>query len=326
MRAVLCKEYGGPETLVVEEVPSSPCPKGHVRVAVEACGVNFPDTLIIQGKYQFKPEPPFSPGGEVSGVIAEVGDGVTDFAVGDRVLALNTWGGYAEEMVVPAMAAVKIPDAMPFDEAAGFIMTYGTSHYALKQRAKLQPGETVLVLGAAGGVGLTALEIAKVMGAKVIAAASSDEKLKLTREYGADETLNYSETDLKTGVKALTKGAGVDVIYDPVGGDFSEAAFRAIGWNGRHLVIGFAAGDIPRIPINLTLLKNAALVGVFWGAFTVREAAVHQANMRELLGWYSEGKIKPHVCAHFPLEKAADAMNMLLERKAQGKIIITTRS
>lgn len=324
MKAVICEVLGPPEKLVVKDVDSPKCPKGHIRISVHACGVNYPDALIIEGKYQFKPAPPFSPGGEVSGTVAEVGEGVSGFKVGERVLALCGHGGFAEEVVVPAMAAVQIPDDMPYEEAAGFIMTYGTSHHALKQRAQLKPGESLVVLGAAGGVGLTAVEIGKLMGARVIAAASSDEKLALAKTYGAGTLINYSNTDIKTAIKEATGGQGADVIYDPVGGDMCEAAFRAIGWNGRYLVIGFVAG-IPKLPTNLALLKGASLVGVFWGAFTMRETKVHQDNVRELLGWYEQGKIKPHISEIFPLEDTPKAIRVLADRKAKGKVVVKVR-
>lgn len=324
MRAVLCKEYGPPESLVIEDVPSAPVGKGEVRVAVKACGVNFPDTLIIEGKYQFKPEMPFSPGGEVSGTIAEVGEGVTDVKVGDRVLAMTGWGGYAEEVVVEAGRVMPIPDSMDFVTAAGFAMTYGTSMHALKQRANIQPGETLLVLGASGGVGLAAVELGRVMGARVIAAGGSDEKLQITKEYGAEELINYNTEDLKERAKELTGGKGADVIYDPVGGDQFDACMRAINWNGRMLVVGFASGRIPKLPVNLALLKGCQVVGVFWGAFRGKEPEKDRENFRQMLEWYEQGKLKPHVSHTLPLEKAADAMNMLLRREAVGKIVLTT--
>ncbi|MBP1690224.1 MAG: NADPH:quinone oxidoreductase [Deltaproteobacteria bacterium] len=323
MRAVLCKQFGPPESLVVEDVPTPAIGDHQVLLGVKACGVNFPDLLIIENKYQFKPPLPFSPGGEVSGVVKEVGAKVTGLKPGDRVLGAPGFGGFAEELAIDARNVVKIPDAMPFDVAAAFLFTYGTSHYALKDRAALQPGETLLVLGAAGGVGLAAVEIGKVMGAKVIAAASSAEKLAICREHGADEGIDYSREDLKEHIKALTGGQGADVIYDPVGGDFSEAAFRSIAWEGRFLVIGFAAGPIPKIPLNLVLLKGAQIVGVFWGSFTAREPERHQANIRELMQWYTAGKLQPRISATYPFERVAEALGDLAARRVKGKVVLT---
>jgi NADPH2:quinone reductase len=324
MRAVLCKRYGPPSELVVEDVPSPKPGAGQVLVAVHAAGVNFPDTLIIQGKYQFKPEPPFSPGGEVAGIVREVGPGVTGIAVGDRVIAATTWGGYAEEVVAEAKRIIPMPEGMDFDTAATFVLTYGTSHHALKDRAALQPGETLLVLGAAGGVGLAAVELGKAMGARVIAAASSDDKLATCREHGADEAINYSNEDLRKRLKALTDGRGVDVVYDPVGGDLSEPALRSMAWNGRFLVVGFAAGSIPSIPLNLALLKGCSIVGVFWGAFTRNEPRRNETNLQELLAWFKAGKVKPYISARYPLERAADALHDVMERKVKGKVVLTT--
>jgi len=322
MKAVICKEYGPPESLVIADLEALTPGPGQVVVAVKACGVNFPDTLIIEGKYQFKPALPFSPGGEVAGVVQAIGEGVERVALGDRVIAFTGWGGFAEEVLVEAKALISIPERMDFATASAFVMVYGTSHYALKDRAKIQPGETLLVLGAAGGVGLAAVELGKVMGARVIAAASSDEKLVICREHGADECINYSREDLKERIKTLTAGKGVDVIYDPIGGNYSEAALRGIAWEGRYLVIGFAAGDIPRIPLNLTLLKGCSIVGVFWGTFTSRNPQRHQEHLRELMTWYLEGKIRPHISATYPLEQAADALNDMLTRKITGKAVL----
>ncbi|WP_199553708.1 NADPH:quinone oxidoreductase family protein [Sandaracinobacteroides hominis] len=323
MKALVCVEHGPPEKLVVQELPEPEPGKGEVRIRMQAAGVNFPDVLIIQNLYQFKPPLPFSPGGEASGFVDAIGPGVTRFKVGDRVIAMIGNGAFREFFCADESRVLPMVDSMPFDVAAGFTMTYGTSHHALKQRARLQPGETLLVLGAAGGVGLTAVELGKVMGAKVIAAASSDEKLALCREYGADETINYSTEDLKERVKALTGGRGVDVIYDPVGDKYAEPAFRSIAWNGRYLVIGFAAGEIPKLPLNLPLIKGASIVGVFWGAFTAHEPVLHEANMRELLTWYAEGKLKPHVSVQMPLERGAEGIRLLMDRKAKGKVILT---
>jgi NADPH2:quinone reductase len=322
MKAVLCKVYGPPESLVIEEVePLKPGP-GQVVIGVKACGVNFPDTLIIEGKYQFKPEMPFSPGGEVAGIVKEIGDGVTGVNVGDRVIAFTGWGGFAEEVLAEAAKLIPIPEGMDFITASAFVMAYGTSHYALKDRAKIQPGETLLVLGAAGGVGLAAVELGKAMGAHVIAAASSDEKLAVCREHGADKCINYANEDLKERVKALTAGRGVDVIYDPVGGNYSEAALRGMAWEGRHLVIGFTAGEIPRIPLNLTLLKGCSIVGVFWGSFTTRDPRRNQEHLRELVRWFQEGKLKPRISATYPLQRAAEALNDLLTRRVTGKAVL----
>ena len=322
MQAVLCKTYGPPESLVIEEVEPLQPGKGQVVVSVKACGVNFPDTLIIQGQYQFKPPMPFSPGGEVAGVVKAVGDGVSGARVGDRVIVFTGWGGFAEEMLADAAQLIPMPEGVDFPTASAFVMTYGTSYHALKDRAHLKPGEKLLVLGAAGGVGLAAIEIGKALGAHVIAAASTDEKLAVCQQHGANELINYSTTDLKQQVKTLTGGNGVDVVYDPVGGDYSEAALRGIAWNGRFLVIGFTAGEIPRIPLNLALLKGCSIVGVFWGSFAAREPKQNQANLQQLFAWLREGKIKPHISATYPLNRAADALNDLMQRKVTGKAVL----
>jgi NADPH2:quinone reductase len=324
MRAVLCKAYGPPESLVIEEQPSPLPGTGQVRLGVHACGVNFPDTLIIQGTYQFKPALPFSPGGEVAGVVQALGEGVVGYAVGDRVIAATTWGGYAEEVLAEAGRLIPMPAAMDFPTGAAFTLTYGTSHHALKDRAQLQSGETLLVLGAAGGVGLAAVELGKAMGARVIAAASSDEKLALCTAHGADATINYATEDLRACIKELTDGRGIDVVYDPVGGDLSEPALRSMAWNGRFLVVGFAAGRIPSLPLNLPLLKGCSIVGVFWGAFTRNEPARNAVNLQELLLWWSEGRLQPHVSAVYPLERAVDALNDLVQRRVQGKAVLVT--
>lgn len=322
MKAVLCKAYGLPEQLVVEEVPSPQAGKGQVVITVQACGINFPDVLIIQGKYQFKPEMPFSPGGEVAGIVKQVGDGVRHFKEGDKVIAFTGWGGFATEVVVDAARLIPMPDAMDFITASAFVMTYGTAHYALKDRAKLQAGETLLVLGAAGGVGLATVELGKVMGARVIAAASSDEKLAVCQQHGADEVINYAKEDLRERIKSLTDGNGVDVVFDPVGGSYSEAALRSMAWEGRFLVIGFAAGDIPRIPLNLTLLKGCSIVGVFWGSFTARDPRRNQAHLQELVTWFTEGKLKPYISATYSISQAAEALNAMMQRKVAGKIVL----
>lgn len=322
MKAVLCKAYGPPESLVIEEVePLRPGP-GQVVVSVKACGINFPDTLIIEGKYQFKPEMPFSPGGEVAGVVREVGEGVERVKVGDRVIAFTGWGGFAEEVLADAGKLIPMPDEMDFVTASAFVMVYGTSHYALKDRARIQPGETLLVLGAAGGVGLAAVELGKAMGARVIAAASSEEKLAVCRQHGADECINYANEDLKESIKRLTGGQGVDVIYDPVGGNYAEPALRGMAWEGRYLVVGFAAGEIPRIPLNLTLLKGCSIVGVFWGSFTTRDPQRNQEHLRELMAWFHAGRLRPHISATYPLERVADALNDLRARKITGKAVL----
>jgi NADPH:quinone reductase len=330
MKAVLSKEVGGPETLVLEELPDPVAGPGQVLIDVKACGVNYPDVLIIEDKYQFKPTRPFAPGGEVSGVIAAVGEGVTRFKVGDRVLASTGWGGFAEKLALEEQRCTPIPDNMPFDEAAAFVLTYGTSYYALKDRGALKAGETLLVLGAAGGVGLAAVELGKAAGARVIAAASSQEKVDLAIKHGADSGVVYPRGPFdKDGQKALAnliKDAcgpnGWDVAYDAVGGDYSEATIRAAGWNGRFLVIGFPSG-IPKIPLNLTLLKSCDIVGVFWGAAVARDPKGHAQNLKDLMGLYATGKIKPYVSERFPLARAGEAIAHLSSRRAMGKVVIT---
>ena len=324
MKAVLCKAFGPPEILVIEDIESLKPGKGQVVISVKACGVNFPDTLIIQGKYQSKPPFPFIPGSEVAGIVKELGEDIDHDKVGDRVIAFTGLGGFAEEVVADAARLIPMPRTMDFTTASAFVMTYGTSHHALKDRAQLKPGETLLVLGAAGGVGLAAVEIGKVMGAHVIAAASSDEKLEVCKLHGADEVINYTNGDLKERIKQLTGGKGVDVAFDPVGGDYSEPVLRSMAWGGRFLVIGFAAGDIPRIPLNLPLLKVYSIVGVFWGSFMERDPKHGQENLMELLTWFAEGKLKPHVSATYSLENVADALNDLMERKVTGKAVLVT--
>lgn len=322
MKAVLCKQYGPPESLVVEDVPSPQGGPGQVVIDVRASGVNFPDLLIIENKYQFKPPLPFSPGGEVAGIVKEVGSGVSNVKVGDRVLASCGFGGFAEEVACAAQAVMPIPKEMDFATASAFLMTYGTSHYALKDRAQLKAGETLLVLGAAGGVGLSAVEIGKVMGANVIAAASADEKLEVCKQHGADSVINYAREDLKQRVKELTGGEGANVVYDPVGGGFSEAALRATAWEGRFLVIGFAAGEIPKIPLNLTLLKGCDIRGVFWGAFVARQPKRHAANVKELMDWYIAGKLKPQIYATYPMKDVAKALDDIAKRRVTGKVVL----
>ena len=324
MKAVLCKSFGLPDTLVVEEVAEPVPAAGEVIVSVKACGVNFPDTLIVQGKYQFKPPFPFSPGGEVAGVVKSLGEGVSNVKVGDAVIAFIGWGGFAEEVRCAAAQVMPIPKDVPFPLAASFVLAYGTSYHALKDRAALKPGETLLVLGAAGGVGLAACEIGNAMGARVIAAASSDDKLAICKQHGANETINYSNSDLREQINALTNKRGVDVVYDPVGGEYSEQALRSLAWKGRHLVVGFAAGDIPKIPLNLTLLKGASIVGVFWGAFVKNEPAVFAQNMQDLFGLLMRGQLRPLISATYPLERAAEALNDMMQRRVVGKIVLVT--
>jgi len=324
LKAVLCKQLGLPDTLVVEDVPALKAGPGEAVVSVKAAGVNFPDVLIIQGKYQFKAELPFSPGGEVAGLIKEVGEGVQGFKPGDRVIAGGTYGGFAQEFVAEAARLIAMPDAMDFVPASAFVLTYGTSYHALKDRAQLKPGETLLVLGASGGVGLSAIQIGKAMGARVIVAASSEAKLRVCKDSGADALINYAQDDLRARIKAITGGRGVDVVYDPVGGPYSEPALRDTAWNGRFLVVGFAAGDIPKVPLNLALLKGCAIVGVFWGAFTRNQPQDNRRNNEELLQMYLEGKIKPHIHATYPLERAAEALNEVMNKRVSGKVVLTT--
>jgi NADPH2:quinone reductase len=328
MKAVLSKAPGLPDTLVLEDVPSPVAKPGEVVVSVKAIGVNFPDFLIIQDMYQYKPARPFSPGGEISGVVKSVGEGVTAFKPGDKVFGSTGAGGMAEEVAIAANRMNKLPDFMPFEEGAAFLMTYGTSHYALKDRAKIKPGEKLLVLGAAGGVGLAAVELGKAMGAEVIAAASTQDKVDFAMSKGADKGLVYPENPLSRDqqkefsekIKEVS-GGGVDVIYDGVGGDYAEPSIRALNWDGRFLVIGFPAG-IPKLPLNLTLLKSCQIVGVFWGAFVARDPKGHAANLADLFRLYQEGKIRPHVSSTYPLERAAEAIKELSERRAKGKVVI----
>lgn len=322
MKAIVCKSWGLPDTLVVEELPDTVPGPGQVTIDVQAAGVNFPDVLIIQNKYQVKPELPFTPGSELAGVICAVGEGVTHLKVGDKVLAFVSKGAFAQQIAVPAQAVMPMPEGLDFDTAAAVTLTYGTSHHAVVDRAQLKAGETMLVLGAAGGVGLAAVEIGKALGARVIAAASSDEKLAVCKEHGADATINYSTQNLREAIKAATDGKGPDVIYDPVGGDYAEPAFRSIAWRGRYLVIGFANGEIPKLPLNLPLLKGASLVGVFWGEFARREPAAHQAAMCQLMQWMAEGKIRPRVSARYALADTSRALNDMAARKVTGKVVI----
>jgi len=322
MKALLCKQFGPPESLVLEEVPSPRPAAGEVVISIKAASVNFPDVLIIQNKYQFKPPLPFSPGSELAGVVKEVGAGVSSVKPGDKVIAFTAFGAFAEEVKTEAVRLLPLPEGMSYEAGASFILTYGTTDHALRDRGQLKPGETLLVLGAAGGVGVAAIEIGKALGARVIACASSDDKLAVCRQHGADECINYATEDLRERIKALTPGKGVDVIYDAVGGPYSEPAFRSIAWRGRHLVIGFAAGEIPKLPLNLALLKGASVVGVFWGDFTKREPQAFAESAKQLARWYRDGKLKPHVSASYPLAQAAEAMNLLASRKAKGKVVI----
>ncbi|MEM9669552.1 MAG: NADPH:quinone oxidoreductase family protein [Pseudomonadota bacterium] len=329
MKAILSKAPGGPETLVLEEVASPEAGPGQVVVSVKACGVNYPDVLIIQDMYQFKPPRPFSPGGEVAGLIKEVGEGVTHVKPGDRVLASTGSGGMAEEVIAVGHSVIPIPDTMPFDEASAFILTYGTSYYALKDRADPKPGESLLVLGAAGGVGLAAVELGKAMGLEVIAACSTQEKVDFCLEKGADKGIVYASGELdRAAQKELSNqikeagGGGVDIIYDAVGGSYAEPALRAMNWEGRFLVIGFPAG-IPKLPLNLTLLKSCDVRGVFWGASVARDPAGHKKNVEDLFQLHAEGKIKPHVSSTYPLAEAPAAITELMERRAKGKVVVT---
>ena len=333
MRAVLSKTVGGPDSLVVEEV-LDPTPKaGEVVIEVKAVGVNFPDTLIIEDKYQFKPQRPFSPGGELSGVVEAVGEGVKGIFKGDRVIAMPGWGAMVERIAVPAASVIKMPDGMSFEEGAALVMTYGTSYYALKDRAQLKAGEALLVLGAAGGVGAAAVELGKAMGAHVIAAASTNDKVQFALELGADNGLIYpsgpmdkaAQKELSGELKLASGRDGPDVVYDGVGGDYAEPALRSMDWNGRYLVVGFPAG-IPSFPLNLTLLKSVSVVGVFWGAAAARDPEGHKANVADLMTFWAEGKIKPRVSRTFPLERAHEAIQALSDRSVMGKVVVTVES
>ncbi len=323
MKAVLCKQYGPPESLTFEELPSPRPGPGEAVVSMRAASVNFPDVLIIQNKYQFKPPLPFSPGSELAGVVKEVGAGVEAFRPGDQVIAWTTYGAFAEEVKTEATRLVPMPGGMDFPSAAAFLLTYATSEHALRDRGQLQAGETLLVLGAAGGVGLAAVEIGKALGARVIACASSDDKLAVCRQHGADAGINYAAEDLRERIRALTDGRGADVVYDPVGGPYTEPAFRSLAWRGRLLVVGFAAGEIPKLPLNLPLLKGASVVGVFWGDFSRREPHAFAESVRRLGRWYADGKLRPHVSQTLPLARAAEALNLMAARQVKGKIVLT---
>jgi NADPH2:quinone reductase len=323
MKAVLCKQFGPPDSLLVEDLPSPRAGPGEAVISVKAASLNFPDVLIIQNKYQFKPPLPFSPGSELAGVVKEIGPGVQGWRPGDKVIAFTTYGAFAEEVKTDASRLVPLPEKMDFVTGAAFLLTYATTDHALRDRAALAAGETLLVLGAAGGVGLAAIEIGKALGARVIACASSEDKLAVCRSHGADATINYATEDLRERIKALTEGRGVDVVYDPVGGPYTEPAFRSLAWRGRHLVVGFAAGEIPKLPLNLALLKGASVVGVFWGDFARRQPKEFAQSIGQLARWYADGKLKPHVSHTMPLEKAAEALKLMAARQVTGKLVLT---
>jgi NADPH2:quinone reductase len=322
MRAVRVHELTGPTALRVDEVPDLTPGAGQVVIDVKAAGVNFPDILITRGQYQFKPALPFSPGGEVAGVVRALGSGVTTLKVGDRVATTMLYGGYAEQACVPELAAVKLPDSVSFEVGAATLLTYLTTYHALVDRAALQKGESLLVLGAAGGVGTSAVELGALLGARVIAAASSEDKLAFCREHGATDGIDYSTQDLKDRVKELTKGNGVNVVYDPVGGPLAEPALRGIAWEGRYLVIGFASGEIPKLPLNLVLLKGCQIVGVFWGSFAMREPAKNRAHADQLFTWVAEGKLRPAIDVTLPFAQAADALHRIEKRQVKGKVVL----
>jgi NADPH2:quinone reductase len=323
MKAVLCKQFGPPDSLLVEDLPSPRAGPGEAVISVKAASLNFPDVLIIQNKYQFKPPLPFSPGSELAGVVKEIGPGVQGWRPGDKVIAFTTYGAFAEEVKTDASRLVPLPEKMDFVTGAAFLLTYATTDHALRDRAALAADETLLVLGAAGGVGLAAIEIGKALGARVIACASSEDKLAVCRSHGADATINYATEDLRERIKALTEGRGVDVVYDPVGGPYTEPAFRSLAWRGRHLVVGFAAGEIPKLPLNLALLKGASVVGVFWGDFARRQPKEFAQSIGQLARWYADGKLKPHVSHTMPLEKAAEALKLMAARQVKGKLVLT---
>jgi NADPH:quinone reductase len=326
MRAVLCKEWAGPEKLVVEDVPAPPLRDGAVRLTIHAAGINFADLLLIAGQYQEKPPFPFIPGAEAAGVVAQVGAGVSHLKVGDRVMALTGLGAFAEEAVIDASRVLPIPDSMDFIAAAGFPVAYGTSHGALEWRARLQPGEWLLVLGAAGGVGLTAVEIGKAMGAKVIACASTADKIKAAQQHGADHLVDYSREDIRERVKTITAGRGVNVVYDPVGGDAFDASLRTVAWGGRVIIIGFASGRVPQIPANIVLVKNIDVIGFYWGSYQANNPELLRNSFAQLLRWFAEGKIRPHISHCFDLGHVAHALETLRERRSTGKVVLNVRS
>ena len=322
MRAVRVHELTGPAALRVDDVPEPSVGAGQVLIDVKAAGVNFPDVLLTRGLYQFKPAPPFSPGGEAAGVVRAVGAGVTTLAPGDRVAATAVYGAFAEQLVLPELAVMKLPDAVDFTVGAATLLTYATTYHALVDRAALAAGETLLVLGAAGGVGIAAVELGKLLGARVIAAASTPEKLAFCRAHGADEAIDYSREDLKDRLKALTGGNGANVVYDPVGGALAEAALRGTAWQGRYLVIGFASGEIPKIPLNLVLLKGCQIVGVFWGSFAMREPQKNREHARQIFAWVADGKLAPAIDAVIPFTEAAGALQRLEQRQVKGKLVL----
>lgn len=324
MRALICREFGPPSKLAVASRPVPEPAAGEVLIRVHACGVNFPDLLMVTGQYQVRPAQPFIPGLELAGEITAVGEGVSSERIGERVLAVVEYGAMAEWATAPSVRSFAIPDSLAYETAAGFALVYGTSHMALVHRARLQPGETLLVLGAAGGVGLTAVELGVWLGARVIAAASSAEKLALARAYGAETGIQYPEEDLRERVLELTDGRGADVIFDPVGGDLFDQAVRCIAWEGRHLVVGFASGRIPHLPANRALLKNMALVGVYWGAYLEQDPTLIQGSLSTLLQLAASGQLRPHISRVFPLAEASTALTELAERRALGKLILTT--
>jgi len=322
MRAVRVHELTGPSALRVDEVPEPSIAAGHVLIEVKACGVNFPDVLLSRGLYQFKPPTPFTPGGEAAGIVTAIGAGVTNVAVGDRVAATLLHGAFAERICVPELAVVKLPDAVGFEVGAATLLTYATTYHALVDRAQLAKGETLLVLGAAGGVGIAAVELGALLGARVIAAASSEDKLAFCRAHGATRAIDYSREDLRERIKVLTSGNGADVVYDPVGGSLSEAALRGTAWQGRYLVIGFASGEIPKIPLNLVLLKGCQIVGVFWGSFAMREPARNREHAAQIFAWVAEGKLAPAIDAVLPFTEAAAALERLERRQVKGKLVL----
>ncbi|MEN9769736.1 MAG: hypothetical protein RLZZ180_1366 [Pseudomonadota bacterium] len=322
MKALICSQYGPPENLRVQDMPDPQPAAGEVVVRVRAAGVNFPDALIVQNLYQFKPTPPFSPGGEAAGEVLAIGAGVSRFKVGDKVIALTIWGGFAEQVLAKEDQLFPMPQGLSFEVAGSLLLTYGTCIHALRDRAGLQPGQTVLILGAAGGIGTAAIELAKALGARVIAAASSAEKLATCRAKGADEVINYREQNLRDEIKRITGGKGVDVVVDPVGGDHAEQALRSMAWRGRYLVVGFTDGQIPRLPLNLVLLKGCAIVGVFWGDFVAREPQAAQTDLQDLVAMLARGQIQPLISARYSLQDASKAILELSQRRAQGKLIV----
>jgi NADPH:quinone reductase len=322
MKALLCTHYGTPDDLILADIPDPVPREGEAVVRIEAAALNFFDTLIIANKYQTKPSLPFSPAAEFAGTVESLGAGVSQFSIGDRVIACSGYGAARERIAIAATKLIKIPDGLDVDRAAGLCVTYGTALHALKDRANLRPGETLAVLGASGGIGLAAIELGKIMGARVIACASSAEKIAFARDHGADDGINYGNEDLKEALRAATQGRGIDVIYDPVGGTYAEAALRSIAWRGRFLVIGFAAGEIPKLPLNLVLLKECDVVGVYWGSWIERDPAGHRANTEQILAWCQEGKLSSHVHAVYPLAKAPSALKAIAARQVMGKIIL----